>query len=490
MWGDTMKICFIADIHLPYKSDAVQYRALEYLCSCALKNGAELFIAAGDYTANGDTAAAERFIGTLKSTGLPYLISTGNSDIRTQSTAKTLMSLASPCFNSFEGCGIITLNDCDGHLSAGAKAALELADEHSLIVMHHPPENLARDDRMMFENFLGTHPHNHIFFAHIHKSFSDGRLHSLPCADPDKAIGEEPGVLIFDTADCSEQTLHFPCPMPGNFRENIGITCYHPIADLDFARKNRILYAELRFTRDLCAGAELKNAVDSWRCAGAKGLSVHAPDILFDGDGGIKNADEWSAFTNFVNLLPADRITVHVPCCSVESYSDEVLHNNLKKFINIQFSRLHPSCIIGVENMHMTARDRPDSTRRFGYLPEECREFKELCASLTAHKVGYNIDIGHARNNAPFSEKYTLGAWYAELGKNAVGYHIHQVRSGSAGFENHTPFTKPYGALISLASFFSEYACGNLANAPVILEIRNNGHIQSLEALFGGIVTD
>ena len=485
-----MKICFIADIHLPYKSDAVQYRALEFLCSSALKNKAELFIAAGDFTANGDTAAAERFIGTLESTGLPYLISTGNSDIRSDCTAEKIMSLASPCFNSFEGCGIITLNDCSGHLSESAKAALGRADEHSLIVMHHPPENLAPDDRALFEAFLGTHPHNHVFFAHIHKSFTEGRLHSLPCADPDKAIGEEPGVLIFDTCTGSEQTLHFPCPMPDNFRENIGITCFNPIADLDFARKNKILFAELRFSRELCGSAELKNAVDSWRGAGAKGLSVHAPDILFDSDGGIKNADEWEALTDLVNRLHADRITVHTPRCSVEDYGSARLHNNLKKFINIQFSKLHLGCIIGVENMHMTARDIPDRTRRFGYLPEECREFAELCKSVTRHKTGFNLDIGHARNNAPFSEKYTLGAWYAELGKNAVGYHIHQVRSGTGGFENHTAFTEPYGALISLASFFSEYECKNLANAPVILEIRNNGHIQSLEALFGGNFAD
>lgn len=68
-----MKICFIADIHLPYKSDAVQYRALEFLCSSALKNRAELFIAAGDFTANGDTDAAGRFIGMLQGTGLPFL---------------------------------------------------------------------------------------------------------------------------------------------------------------------------------------------------------------------------------------------------------------------------------------------------------------------------------------------------------------------------------------------------------------------------------
>lgn len=485
-----MRICFIADIHLPYKSDAVQYRALEFLCSSALKNKAELIIAAGDFTANGDTAAAARFIGTLKNTGLPFLISTGNSDIRSDCTAERIKRLASPCFNIFEGCGIIMLNDCDGRLSAGAKAALRRADGQSLIVMHHPPENLSGDDRVLFESFLCTHPHNHVFFAHIHKSFTRGRLHSLPCADPDKAIGEEPGVLIFDTCTGCGQTLHFPCPMPGNFRENIGITCFNPIPDLDFARKNAILNAELRFGSELCGSAEVENAVDSWRKSGAKGLSVHAPDILFNNDGSIRNAAEWAAFTDLVNRLGADRITLHTPRCSVEEYGSSRLHNNLIKFINIQFSNLHPGCIIGVENMHMTAGDKPDRTRRFGYLPEECREFAELCKSLTCHKTGYNIDIGHARNNAPFSEKYTLGVWYAELGKNAVGYHIHQVRGSSGGFENHTAFTEAYGALISLASFFSEYARGNLANAPVILEIRNNGYIQSLEALFGGILTD
>ena len=87
-------------------------------------------------------------------------------------------------------------------------------------------------------------------------------------------------------------------------------------------------------------------------------------------------------------------------------------------------------------------------------------------------KVGVNFDIGHARSNVPYSQKYQISTWLSMLGKHIVGYHLHQVKDIVGGFENHTAFEDIYGKLISLASFFRCWAQEEISHAPVVFEMR------------------
>ena len=127
---------------------------------------------------------------------------------------------------------------------------------------------------------------------------------------------------------------------------------------------------------------------------------------------------------------------------------------------------------VGVENMHMTEGERADEKRRFGYTPQECLCFMEKFAEKCKHRVGINFDIGHARNNAPFSQKYQISTWLSMLGQYIVGYHIHQVTYTDGVFENHMPITEVYGHLISYASFFSCWSTKRINKAPIIFEMR------------------
>ena len=480
-----MKICFLSDTHLPYRDDAVQNDALTFLCGEAKKAGADYIAAAGDMTADGDPDAARRFLKAVADTGLPAVICPGNSDIRTAATVNEMLSFTSPAVNVFGDFTLISAGDADRAFSPDALAALAEAGKNTAVMMHHPPETLKPESAAALDGFHKRNPDAHIFYAHIHKSGTDGVFHSLPCADPDKAIGEEPGALIFDTETGKSITVHYPCPMPDGFCERLGFTCFDPETDLLYAASRGIKHAELRniaFYGDI---NKVLNGAAAFRSTPGSTLSLHAPDFLFDDEGRVRNTAEWKDFIDFACLLSADRITVHTPRCSVKNFDNNILRNELEKFINIHFNELPPRCIIGIENMHMTKGETPDGSHRFGYTPAECKAFAEFCRPLTGHTLGFNIDIGHARNNAPFSEKYTLGAWYAELGKSAVSYHIHQVINTPAGFENHMPFTEPYGALISLASFFKSIESGILNPAPAILEIRGAGEYRkSIDMLF------
>ena len=134
--------------------------------------------------------------------------------------------------------------------------------------------------------------------------------------------------------------------------------------------------------------------------------------------------------------------------------------------------------------MHMTAKDTADGNRRFGYIPEECLQLMRLLGKRCRHQVGINFDIGHARNNAPYSKTYQIGTWFSMLGEHMVGYHMHQVTKGNGTFENHMPITQLYGSLISLASFFKCWETGRIQKAPIVFEMRPKDAYETTLATF------
>lgn len=313
-----------------------------------------------------------------------------------------------------------------------------------------------------------------LFYAHIHKfKLSDFSV-SLPALDPDKNIGEPPCAVYYDTDSGESEKAFYFCPMPAGFFERCGISCYRTEEDIAFSTVHRLSSLELRPQSINCDRGELKRLITEWRAAGGKNLSVHFPNVKWK-NGEPDGWEKLSDFSAFAAGLGADRITIHVPCLTSAEASTPGALDRLAAFYARLIDTLPDSCTVGIENLHMKDSDRANGTRPFGCVPKECLDLLFRVRALTSHRVGINLDLGHARNNAPYSQKYTLGAWYAEVGKYCVGYHVHQVESGNGVFENHMPITGHYDKLISLASFYEGLSRGILAEAPVILEIRPEG---------------
>jgi len=133
----------------------------------------------------------------------------------------------------------------------------------------------------------------------------------------------------------------------------------------------------------------------------------------------------------------------------------------------------------------MTAKEKDDEERRFGYTPKECKEFMHLVnAQFGFARVGLLLDVGHARNNAPFSGSHPIGAWYGEVGQHTLAYHIHQVEMNDTKMENHMPIRGLYGPLISYCGFAYCWNRGILNRAPVFLEIRGGKDMYSISVDF------
>lgn len=465
-----MKICIAADLHLPYIKGTAQYRAFEYMLSDAQKNAAELLVFAGDITADGDESAAEYFFEKVKSVSIPFLVISGNSDCR---RGNPKLITHSECMNQYGKLKIFMLNDGERNLSDEESAALNTAGADDLVFMHHPPETLKEPCRTEFAEWRKAHPDTTVFCAHYHKFSVDGSTVSLPALDPDKNIGESPCFVYYDTDSRKLEKSYFSCPMPADFLGRTGISCYKPIEHLKLSAEHRLKSVELRPNAISADREELVKAVEKWRTAGGENLSIHFPDAKLT-ENGITGREKLLEFAAFANELKADRITIHVP----RMYSHEADKKTLDLFARLYgeiINALSENCTVGIENLHTKEADRINGRRPFGCIPDDCLDFVACVKKYTDRKVGINFDLGHARNNAPYSQKYTLGAWYAEVGSYCVGYHVHQVTGHSGNFENHTPITEHYGRLISLASFYDGLESGLLNKASAIFEIRTEG---------------
>ncbi len=465
-----MKICILADLHLPYDKTAIQYDALEFALNDALKKGAELLIFAGDQTADGNRETADYLINRLSETEVPYLIIAGNSDYRKDE----LIFEESPVVNEFDGFKIFMLHDGRRTLTENELEALSGANENDFVFFHHPYSALKEPWKTEFIKWKAFHPETRIFYAHLHKFSVSENETALPSLDPDKNIGESPCVLYLDTETGKTEKAYYFCPMPVRFLENSGISCYKTIESIKYSAAHALSCIEIRTKAYNENREELVAALTEWRNAGGRNLSIHFPNISYK-NGQLEGVDDIMNFVAFAREIGADRITVHVPKNDTHEIYDSNALGKLVDFYAEFINALPENITVGIENLHMTEANRQNGTRPFGCIPSEIKDFCEAVRAKTSRNVGINLDLGHARNNAPYSVENTLSVWYAQLGKMCVGYHVHQVNEHEGMFENHTPITEHYGRLISLASFYKNMSKGVLNNAPIIFEVKIDG---------------
>ena len=262
----------------------------------------------------------------------------------------------------------------------------------------------------------------------------------------------------------------------------LGISCYRPEGDIELATKRGLKYLELRknaLDRDFEALAAL---LAEWRAAGGVGLSLHLPDVAYQ-EGSVLLDPRFDEYLALIPRLGVDRVTQHVPKVPVGAATPDVL-DAIATVLAEGLNALPYDIVVGIENMHMTENERPDANRRFGYTPEECLLFMRALQAKCRHRVGINFDIGHARNNAPYSQRYQISTWLSMLGEHIVGYHVHQIDTTGEKWRNHMPITHIYGKLISYGSLFRSWAEGAIRRAPVIFEMRPEGAYETTLDVF------
>ena len=170
--------------------------------------------------------------------------------------------------------------------------------------------------------------------------------------------------------------------------------------------------------------------------------------------------------------LGCDRVTLHVPRVTAAGFAG-AKDGLLERFGKCLRILLENDVEIGIENLHTREGETNRETRNFGCTIEECREWILLLRGyFGTTRIGFHLDIGHARNNAPISGWENLSDWYAAMGDLLDGWHLHQVKVKDGKFSNHHPLTGFYDKLISLGGLFLALRAGQLPRAPMFLESR------------------
>jgi len=467
-----LKIALLGDLHLPFCENAVQYQALEFSIKSINENNPDVIVSLGDITACGDINAAEIFLAKMKLISKPRLMVLGNSDIRNKETLEKIKILEENYDINLRGIRLVGINNADGIIHSDDRKRLLSIDNNTILFMHRPQNDLVSESAEFFDKCCKENKPLAIVCGHLHFFKKIENNYLIQALDPDKAIGEPPCVtyMLIDGKDISFEFDYFPFSLPTDIKDYLGLSCFNWFEDIPFAADNGIKNIELRPGVIRCDVDLLIEKIRYFREKGGNYVSLHMPDFGYNGE--ITGAYEWEEAIKLANILNVDGVTVHVPMASVED-----MQGSAKKiildFVCEKLSKLSSNCKIGIENMHMTKADTPDNHRRYGYTPYECLEFIScINAVLGNDRVGALLDVGHARNNAPFSQKYNLGAWYSIIGKKTVAYHIHQVILTEKDMENHCKIDNLYGPLISYVGFFSCWNNGILNKAPIFLEIR------------------
>lgn len=469
-----LNIAVLADMHLPGAAASVQEDVLRFAAASIAKHAPDAVLCLGDITADGTPDAAAPYERLLGEVSVPVLTVLGNSDVRSPARRTEMLRLESADELRVGGVRFLGLHTADGKLSERDRARLLSAGADTVIVMHHPPQSLLADDAAFFARWRQDGAYRLILCGHLHVELREEKLLSVRALDPDKAIGGVPAVtyITLDGDGWNASADEFPDAPPAGWVEFLGLSCFDPVSDVRFAAAERIRNIELRPNAVRADRAALAEAIRVWRAAGGAYLSVHLPDYGWQ-SGSLTGADEYRAAIRFAAEIGADGVTTHVPKASVCDMASGA-RGVLLSFVADSLRALPPSCAVGIENMHMTPGERVDDTRRFGYTPPECLDWMRAVRDmLPGRPLGTLLDVGHARNNAPFSQKYPLGAWYSLTGVYPVAYHIHQVTQTADGkMENHMPITDVYGPLISYCGFAHAWNRGQLARRPLFLEIR------------------
>ena len=459
-----MKLAVTADLHLTARRDTSQYAALSRAADRIREEKPDAVISLGDMTAAGDVRAAEAFFEVFASLPFPRLFLPGNADLRAEESAKALPLLREGETLEIGGYRLIGLDSSRGELDGASERLLETADERTLVFLHHPPKNVLAGEK---REKLARCPA--VVYGHIHRYERTGNEISVPAMDPDKAMGGPPALtwLTVGEGEVKVRTEPLFDFGPVSIEEYAGVSAFDTGTVL-WAGERGVKSIQLRPNSPGWERKPLLEALALWREKGGKYLSLHMPEY---GEG--TDPEEMARSVAFAGLIGVNGVTFHVPKISLGEYPGR--KDGLRDTLAAAIARLPEDAAVGIENLHMNSRDRDGPDRRYGYLPEECLAFSDEVNSLFGgERTGITLDVGHARNNRPYSARVPVGDWYPAVGKRIREYHLHQVSLTEKGMEDHKPLESVYGPMISYVGFSWCWNHGILSHKPAFLEIRGD----------------
>ncbi len=486
-----MKIAFICDTHTPNGDSSPQY---EFLCKAINRikeDKIDKVINLGDITAFGEKEGFDRYLNLTKDLSDSHFL-LGNSDVRDEKTRDYILSKAKPLQFSYNGRTFLGINTPFASITEDDKKRISTLKDGDVFMMHHSLPSLSICDREFLDDVLEKASLT-VIHAHSHKKadtlYKNSRIISLRALDPDKSIGDYPCINYLDLS------LPKICPVEVVFAEDksvlmdiknyFGISCVDNVKDLTYALENSVGAVELRCNAgDWEPDYSLIPLIEKWREKTNGYLSIHMPNLKFDGEN-ITGVQSWQKAIEYAVKTGANGLTIHPPKIKKPQLSDDLFANYVSLYVDV-VEAVDSSVYIGIENIHKgkAESDKDVSLLGFGYTPDEVSKLIDAINERVGYeRVGHVLDVGHARNNGKLSSIYPISRWYEIMGKRIVAYHIHQVYSLPEGLKNHNAIEGWFGPLISYSSFFHSWKKGIINKRPIFLEVKGAENYQkSIEA--------
>lgn len=485
----------IADCHLPVEADTVKEKVFDWALAEAVRLKLDCIIGAGDLTSCGSSAAAERIWQKLKATGIPFALTPGNADLRDSSEKKKAM----PFLKTYDELPGFFLPDSSSRgLVFIDKAKLQNLPAGTVVVTHCPPECFSPGERQELQQLLNENRIALLIAGHFHIDRENGNEHLIRGLDPDKAAGGAPALTVFEEINGIWKRQTIPCPAadPRNwseeqkngFLQNLGVSGMSaPLECLEQAAARQIGIFEFRFNEaNDCSRNRLQQGIRNWRENGGHTLSASLPVCTWR-DGELFGGGRMRRAIALALEMECDCVRIKMPEISLKDLASKAIRERFAELCREMFLPLKQAhCRIAFDNARMPYRRWADENRPFGCLPTECIQWCDFMRRvLDWQDIGIQLDIGNARNNPPFSNRFTLSQWYRSTGKYCCGYTLHQVvrENLNEPMRGNFPLNSLFGRLISLSSFCMAWDEGTLNHAPMILEIKDQQGITCYDAL-------
>ena len=504
----------LADLHLSDNSHTATHHALQWAVEFINRQQPDFLAVGGDVTTFGTAASSATVMEALNRVGLPVFFTPGNAELRCPDALLFLRDLVLPDRRYTVRGNLLALfhDTSSASLSIVEREWLDrIVAAHSsidrrIIITHYPLDVLGAESRAWLVPWLVQQHIDLLVAGHRHthrKRWVNGCLEIVTRGlDPDKAIGDMPGISVFESSKPGEWCEQFyPWPPPiellpadlpngispvgwsihGNpvdaARETLefGLSCleFRPRV-LDFSRK------------------ALSDGLQRLHDRGALFLSYHLPSLTWNPDTcRIEGEDALRVYLECALESGVDSLTVHVPqapACEMEQLKEDALQSTKlyqeseRGFAQLFREPARTGIRIAIENVHNTPRTPVNAPhRKFTTTIDEYRRWIDTVARSMADipgaTVGTLLDVGHARNSGgDLDNLQPLCDWYARLGHHILGYHIHQVDNDpdTGKLSNHKEITSFFGKRVSYAGFLWAWSTHQITRGPLFVEVRGN----------------
>ena len=250
------RIRVISDSNLPTEDNSVKEKVFEWALSEAMRQNLDCIIGAGDLTACGSAAAAERVWKKLENCRLPFAQTLGNADLRDSSEREKARTFLK---TSNDLPGVCLLDTSRRELSPADTAKLRNIAPGTVVVTHCPQECLPSETQELFRQLLTSGRIALLISGHFHIDRQEGDCHLIRGLDPDKAAGSPPALAIFTNKNGKWMRKNHACPVADpdkwsdeskqEFLRYLGISgMSSPLKNFELATERNIGVFEFRFT--------------------------------------------------------------------------------------------------------------------------------------------------------------------------------------------------------------------------------------------------